>query len=161
VRILLFINHSRLRFCRSSLHKCLMLLVMRTGYLKEACREWLLIWHVRPVIHRVQRINMNRQAASTVAGTGQPENGWTGNTPPRRCNAATAGHERAERLHEEIRPQSSTRFMTLTRSFCLHGHERRTTGRSYGVVVRQTNPRLSRRNAPCREPRSTLASGGY
>jgi len=84
----------------------------------------------RPVVHRVQKVNMNRQAAFTVAGTGQPKNSWPGSAPSRRCNAATAGHERAERLHEEIRPQSSTRFMTLTRSFCLHGHERRTTGRS-------------------------------
>lgn len=43
--------------------------------------------------------------------------------------AATNGtRTRAGRLHEEIRPQSSTRFMTLTRSFCLHGHERQDNG---------------------------------
>lgn len=39
--------------------------------------------------------------------------------------ATDAGkHERAGRLHGEIRPQSSTGFMTLTRSFCLHENER-------------------------------------
>lgn len=77
----------------------------------------------------------------------------------RRPPPAVVIHERAERLHEEIRPQSSTGFMTLTRSFCLHKHEREDNG-PYTPRSRSSNespikpPQRLCRGASCDRPYS-------
>jgi len=77
-------------------------------------------------IRYVQRVNVNGQVLSIVTRT--TPSGLAIMAPKRRNNVVLRWYTNG-RLHEEIRPQSSTGFITLTWSFCLHKHEReRTTG---------------------------------
>lgn len=75
---------------------------------------------------------MHKESTSTDGGiihSGSNRSVGTGLEEVQQRGHRTRGeHERAERLHEEIRPQSSTGFMTPRRSFCLYKLERETIG---------------------------------